>query len=122
MDELVRPDAAITDYVTRYSGITAEMMADVTTSLADVQVAPDARHLSMCFPVPVHAWIAYRRQLQQQGDACDFTDRNCITPAAESASVAKQPGWCCGDHVPRPTSKDRQSERFAAWRPAPSAT
>ena len=37
MDELVRPDAPITDYVTRYSGITAAMMADVTTSLADVQ-------------------------------------------------------------------------------------
>ena len=39
MDELVRPEAPITDYVTRYSGITAAMMAGVTTSLADVQVA-----------------------------------------------------------------------------------
>ncbi len=39
MDELVRPEAPITDYVTRYSGITAAMMAGVTTSLADVQVS-----------------------------------------------------------------------------------
>ena len=44
MDELVRPEAPITDYVTRYSGITPAMMADVTTSLADVQ----ARTLSRC--------------------------------------------------------------------------
>ena len=42
MDELVRPEAPITDYVTRYSGITAAMMAGVTTSLADVQVVPVA--------------------------------------------------------------------------------
>jgi RNA exonuclease 1 len=38
LDELVRPEAPITDYVTRYSGITAAMMQDVTMSLADVQV------------------------------------------------------------------------------------
>ena len=54
MDELVRPEAPITDYVTRYSGITAAMMAGVTTSLADVQVALErdrtsTRHLSQTF-------------------------------------------------------------------------
>ena len=38
MDELVRPEAPITDYVTRYSGITPAMMQGITTSLADVQV------------------------------------------------------------------------------------
>jgi len=50
MNELVRPEAPITDYVTRYSGITAAMMADVTTSLADVQVVPGAtRPVFSCY-------------------------------------------------------------------------
>jgi hypothetical protein len=37
MDDLVLPDTPITDYNTRYSGITAAMMAGVTRTLADAQ-------------------------------------------------------------------------------------
>ncbi|SCU86468.1 LAFA_0E00936g1_1 [Lachancea sp. 'fantastica'] len=36
-DSLVKPDATITDYLTKYSGITEEKLRDVTTTLEDVQ-------------------------------------------------------------------------------------
>ncbi|KAK5127038.1 hypothetical protein LTR85_008397 [Meristemomyces frigidus] len=37
MDELVKPANPITDYLTPYSGITATMLDNVTTTLADIQ-------------------------------------------------------------------------------------
>jgi RNA exonuclease 1 len=37
MDKLVKPDLAIKDYLTQYSGITAAMLKDVTTTLSDIQ-------------------------------------------------------------------------------------
>ncbi|MCJ1249163.1 hypothetical protein MMC30_006386 [Trapelia coarctata] len=37
MDELVMPDRPITNYLTQYSGMTAERLATVTTTLSDIQ-------------------------------------------------------------------------------------
>lgn len=37
LDELVKPDLPILDYLTEYSGMTADMLADVTTTHKDIQ-------------------------------------------------------------------------------------
>lgn len=102
MDELVKPDKPITDYVTAYSGMTAEKLDPITTTLADIQ----ARLLDILHP----ATIIIGHSLNSDLDALKVThpyivDTSLQYPHPRGAPLKSSLKWLAQKYLSRDVQK-----------------
>ena len=80
----VKPDVAIADYVTRYSGITEELLADVKKTPSDVQqdlrtlLPPDAILVGQSLQSDLKALKVKCLQSQMSIYLCKFDSKNIL--------------------------------------------
>ncbi|KAF8629302.1 hypothetical protein AX15_003519 [Amanita polypyramis BW_CC] len=87
-DQLVKPSKPITDYLTRWSGITAEALAPVTTTFAQVQ----AHILKLLSPPPPNPFTVPLASTTFNPTVLDaFTTRSASAPAATTAASYSTP-------------------------------
>ncbi|KAF2498267.1 hypothetical protein BU16DRAFT_456137 [Lophium mytilinum] len=103
MDELVKPASQITDYLTAYSGITQELLQNVTTSLSDIQ----ARLLELITP----RTILVGHSLNSDMNALKMThpfivDTSIIYPHARGPPFKQSLKWLSQKYLSREIQKN----------------